>query len=238
MIGLWTGFVMGLLGSFHCVGMCGAIALSIPMDLSTRLALIRDAVLYNAGRVITYALIGVLLGYFGETFFKSGYQQWIAFELGILIVIIYFLPSTLGNKFSRWLGLSYLTMFIRKGFSWLLNRPSPTTFILIGMLNGLLPCGFVYMAGAAAILANSITGGVLHMAGFGLGTIPMMLATAVSSQFISIKVRNAIKGIRPYLAVLLATLLILRGLGLDIPYISPKLPDPNNKEAVYCHPMK
>jgi len=229
---------MGLLGSFHCVGMCGAIALSIPMDLSTRLALIRDAVLYNAGRVITYALIGVLLGYFGETFFKSGYQQWIAFELGILIVIIYFLPSTLGNKFSRWLGLSYLTMFIRKGFSWLLNRPSPTTFILIGMLNGLLPCGFVYMAGAAAILANSITGGVLHMAGFGLGTIPMMLATAVSSQFISIKVRNAIKGIRPYLAVLLATLLILRGLGLDIPYISPKLPDPNNKEAVYCHPMK
>ncbi len=238
MIGLWSGFLMGLLGSFHCVGMCGAIALSIPMDLSTRLALIRDAVLYNSGRVITYTLIGVLLGYFGETFFKSGYQQWIAFELGILIVIVYFLPGTLGSKFSRWLGLSYLTDFIKKGFSWLLHRPSPATFVLIGMLNGLLPCGFIYMAGATAILADSMTGGILHMTGFGMGTVPMMLATAISSRLISIKVRNTIKGVRPYLAVLLATLFILRGLGLGIPYISPKLPDPNQKEAIYCHPVK
>jgi sulfite exporter TauE/SafE len=106
------------------------------------------------------------------------------------------------------------------------------------MLNGLLPCGFVYMAGATALLADSMTNGVLHMTGFGMGTVPMMLATAISSQFISIKVRNTIKGVRPYLAMLLATLFILRGLGLGIPYISPKLPDPNQKDAVYCHPVK
>lgn len=229
---------MGLLGSFHCVGMCGAIALSIPMDLSTRLALVRDAILYNIGRVITYTLIGVLLGYFGEAFFKSGYQQWLAFEMGILIVIVYFVPSTLGNKISNWLGLNHLTKFIKKGFSWLLQRPSPPTFVVIGMLNGLLPCGFVYMAGATAMLAESMTGGILHMTGFGLGTIPMMFTTAVSGKFISIRVRNTIKGLRPYLAMLLATLFILRGLGLDIPYISPKLPDPNRQEAVYCHPVR
>ncbi|WP_448519868.1 sulfite exporter TauE/SafE family protein [Rhodoflexus sp.] len=238
MIGLWTGFLMGLLGSFHCVGMCGAIALSIPMDFSARIALIRDAILYNSGRVITYALIGILLGYFGETFFRSGYQQWLAFEVGILIVIVYFIPDTLGNKIGKWLGFNHLTNFIKKSFNWLLHRPSPATFVLIGMLNGLLPCGFVYMAGATAILADSMSGGVMHMAGFGLGTIPMMLTTVVSSQFISIKVRNAIKGVRPYLAMLLATLFILRGLGLGIPYVSPKPFDPNQKEAVYCHPVK
>lgn len=229
---------MGLLGSFHCVGMCGAIALSIPLDISTRLSLLRDAILYNTGRVITYTLIGVLLGYFGEAFFNSGYQQWLAFELGILIVVIYFIPSPLGYKISRWLGLTYLTESIKRCFDWLFDRPSPPVFVFIGMLNGLLPCGFVYMAGATAMLADSMTNGMLHMLGFGIGTAPMMMTTAISRKFISLKLRNAIKDLRPYLAVLLAALFILRGLGLNIPYISPKPPDPNQRQAIYCHPMR
>ncbi len=223
---LWSAFLFGLLGSFHCVGMCGAIALSIPMDMATRLGLLKDGLAYNAGRVITYSLIGLLVGFFGKTFFQSGYQQLLSIEVGVLILLFYFLPNRWGGKLADFFGLSYFTQQIRRSFTVLLNKPGRATILLIGMLNGLLPCGFVYMAVAGAVLAGSPGHGMAYMALFGLGTVPMMLLTATSRQFIALKIRNRIKMLKPYLATTVALLFILRGLALGIPYLSPSVPLP------------
>jgi uncharacterized protein len=236
---LWSAFLFGLLGSFHCVGMCGAIALSIPMDFSTRLRLLKDAVAYNAGRIITYSLIGLTVGFFGQAFFQSGYQQALAIELGVLMLLLYFLPKQWGDKLAKAMGLTYLTGQIKRSFSALLRQPGRGTILLIGMLNGLLPCGFIYMAAAAAVLAGSPGHSMAYMALFGLGTAPMMFLTATSRQFVSMRIRNHIKTLKPYLAVTVALLFILRGLSLGIPYLSPKLPaaqaGQTAQSEVMCH---
>jgi sulfite exporter TauE/SafE len=230
---VWTGFILGLFGSFHCVGMCGAIALSVPMDLTTRLSLLRDALLYNIGRILTYTLLGLLAGYFGRAFFSSGYQQWLSVELGVLMLILYFTPKKITDKVARSLGLEAYTSQIRRGFSALLNRPGAISMLSIGLLNGLLPCGFVYMAIAGSILQSTPLEGAQFMSMFGLGTAPMMLATGISQVFVTIRIRNKIKQLKPYLMVIVAVLFILRGLSLGIPYLSPSMPDPQYPD-VYC----
>ncbi|MCU0449604.1 MAG: sulfite exporter TauE/SafE family protein [Bernardetiaceae bacterium] len=237
---LWSALLFGLVGSFHCVGMCGPIALSIPMDLSTRLRLMGDAVAYNLGRVATYSLIGLVIGSFGHWLFTSGYQQWLSLEVGVLILVLYFLPRQLSEWLMRYTGLGHVHTAIKKTFGQLLQKPGREFIFLIGMLNGLLPCGFVYMAAAAAVLAGSPAQSAAYMALFGLGTAPIMFITATSRQFVTIKFRQRIKVLKPYLATAVALLFILRGLALGIPYISPKLPSavsaqPTIQEAV-CHP--
>jgi uncharacterized protein len=236
---LWSAFLFGLLGSFHCVGMCGAIALSIPMDLSTRIGLMKDAVAYNIGRIITYSLIGLVVGFFGKAFFQSGYQQLLSIELGLLILLLYFLPRHLGDKIAKWLGLSFVNQKIKQSFGTLLKRPGRASILLIGMLNGLLPCGFIYMAAAGAVLAGSPTDSMAYMALFGLGTAPMMFLTATSRQFVSMRIRNQIKMLKPYLTVAVAVLFILRGLSLGIPYLSPKMAPSQTSQTtqseVMCH---
>ena len=93
--------------------------------------------------------------------------------------------------------------------------------LFIGIVNGLLPCGFVYVGVAGAIAAGDVLSGVLYMALFGMGTIPVMFVTSVAGNFISLGVRQRLTKIIPLLAILLAVIFILRGLSLGIPYIGP-----------------
>ena len=78
---LWTALVLGLAGSFHCIGMCGPIAFVIPVDRSSKSRMIFQIFLYNLGRIITYSLIGVLFGLIGKGLYLAGFQQ----RLSILI---------------------------------------------------------------------------------------------------------------------------------------------------------
>jgi sulfite exporter TauE/SafE len=107
-------------------------------------------------------------------------------------------------------------------FQKLFHSGSASSFLGIGLLNGILPCGLVYVGVAGAVNTGDITNAMVYMALFGLGTAPVMLTISLIGNFLSIAVRNRINRITPYVVILLGVLFILRGLSLGIPYISPK----------------
>ncbi len=107
-----------------------------------------------------------------------------------------------------------------------------SSFFFIGTLNGLLPCGLVYLAVAGASATSGPSEGAAYMALFGAGTLPVMLSVVVAGNFISVNIRNHIRNAMPYMILLIGVLFILRGLCLGIPYISPKI---SKGEIHSCH---
>src|SRR5690606_26957427 len=83
---LWTAFLLGFLGSFHCVGMCGPIALAVSGHKASRY--VYHKVLYNLGRSVTYALLGLIVGSLGFSLSLAGAQQWFSIAMGVLILVI------------------------------------------------------------------------------------------------------------------------------------------------------
>ena len=214
--------MMGLLGSFHCVGMCGPIALSLPLTHDSNLAKFTGALLYNSGRIITYAAFGIVFGLIGKSFALFGYQQWLSVFLGILIIFFIILPKRL----SAFKSNNYILVFfekLRSALGRLFARKNYSSLFSIGFLNGLLPCGLVYMADVVALAYGDVMNSMLFMAFFGLGTLPMMWSIAFFGNYVSVSIRQKIRKAYPYMMTLLACLLILRGLGLGIPYVSPKV---------------
>jgi uncharacterized protein len=216
-----AAFTMGLLGSFHCVGMCGPLALSLPVNNDSLWAKFSGSLLYNTGRIVTYSVFGLVFGALGKSMALFGYQQWLSILLGILIIVFIILPKqiTFINKknivmrFFEKLRSSLGQLFFNKNYSSLFS---------IGLLNGLLPCGLVYIAAAGAVATGDIIKSILFMAFFGLGTLPMMWSVAFFGNYINTGIRQRIRKAYPYMMMLMACLLILRGMGLGIPYISPK----------------
>jgi uncharacterized protein len=216
-----TAFMMGLVGSFHCVGMCGPIALSLPLKHDSDWAKFSGALFYNSGRVVTYAAFGFIFGVIGKSVALFGYQQLLSVVLGILIIFFIILPK----RFSALKNQNSVLKFfekLRSGLGRLFQKKNYSSLFSIGLLNGLLPCGLVYMAAAVAVSAGDVKSSILFMAFFGLGTLPMMWSIAFFGNYVSIGVRQKIRKAYPYFMTLLACLLILRGMGLGIPYVSPK----------------
>jgi uncharacterized protein len=219
---LWTAFIVGLVGSAHCAGMCGPIALALPLKSDNWFTRVSGGIVYNTGRIITYMLLGAIFGMLGKGLHMAGFQLWASIIIGILMIVMVVVPlvfkkmPSLNNVFegysARLLG-GFRNMF-RKG-----GMPS---LFGIGLLNGILPCGLVYVAVAGAINSGDIVSAMLYMALFGAGTIPVMLAVSLAGTMISLNLRIFINKLSPYVIVLLGVLFILRGLSLGIPYISPK----------------
>ena len=229
-----TAFLTGLFGSLHCVGMCGPLALSLPVVNNNNTSRFFSTLLYNMGRVTTYSVLGAIFGIAGTTFAFFGYQQWLSVIIGVLILLFLLFPK---NKFSKRNALSILFEKIRIKLGKLFFQKNYKSVFFIGLLNGLLPCGLVYMAIAGAVSTASVLKSSLFMAAFGLGTLPMMWSVAFFGGFINLKMRTGIKKVYPYIMFCMALLLIIRGLGLGIPYLSPAL---NNHRAVIqqtieCH---
>jgi sulfite exporter TauE/SafE len=226
-------FLMGFIGSFHCVGMCGAIALSLPVkSLLTHQRNI-GLVLYNLGRVITYSLIGVLFGLIGRTFYLGGFQKMVSIIIGISIIIYLVLTFLLKKS----IQVNFINKFnykVQSILSKYLSKQNLKNTFVIGLLNGLLPCGMVYFALAGALASGSIIKGIVFMMMFGLGTIPLMLLVSLLGVFINVAVRNTIKKIIPYFMLLMGMLFVLRGLDLNIPYVSPVIENSINK-VIPCH---
>lgn len=216
-----TAFLTGLLGSFHCVGMCGPIALALPQIGTTPVQKITSRVIYNLGRISMYALIGMLSGAFGLGLVIAGFQQSISIAAGVLIIATVILSSNfiekkIGQTFRKISGGLMGRLFQQKKYS---------SLFLIGVLNGLLPCGFVYIALIGSVATQEIWKGALFMALFGAGTFPLMFGVSLAGQFISLQIRTRISKMVPFAAVLIGCLFILRGMGLGIPYVSPKISD-------------
>ena len=216
-----AAFAMGLLGSFHCVGMCGPLALSLPLSNDSLSAKFFGALLYNAGRIITYSAFGLLFGIIGKSVALFGFQQWLSVCMGLLIIIFVVLPkrmSKVGNQHK----VSQFFEHIRFQLGKLFFSKYQSSLFAIGLLNGLLPCGLVYMAAAGSLATGDVSRGILFMAFFGLGTLPIMWSIAFFGNYIGIGIRQNIRKAYPYMMMLMACLLIMRGMGLGIPYVSPK----------------
>jgi len=214
---------LGFLGSFHCIAMCGPIALSLPINSTSLFHKISHLILYNLGRVITYSLLGLLFGLIGQTFLFFGFQQYLSIALGVLILISIFFSSKLASK-NKITSFFYSKIaFVKGKLLKLFQKKGWVSVFNIGLLNGLLPCGLVYMAIAGALATNNYLSGSLFMALFGLATIPVMLTLSLLGNIIHLKFRRTVKNAIPIILSVMAVLLILRGLNLGIPYVSPKI---------------
>jgi sulfite exporter TauE/SafE len=230
---IFSAFVLGALGSVHCVGMCGPLALSLPVVNKGKNTKIISVLLYNSGRAVTYSLFGLLFGAIGKTFALFGFQQWLSISLGALIILFLLVPKK--NKVFENKNFAVHFFFkIRTALSKLFKKRNYKSAFFIGLLNGLLPCGLVYMAVAGAIATASLWKSSLFMAFFGLGTFPLMLGVSFFGGFISLAARQKIRAAYPLLMFIIGCLLIFRGLGLGIPYLSPSGIG-HSSSAILCH---
>lgn len=217
---LWTAFLLGLAGSLHCAGMCGPLAMAVPVLGQSRGAIVASRLIYNFGRVVTYVLLGLGFGLLGQTFALAGFQRWVSLVAGALILVGLFATG----RFATGLPVTRLVGRLKRPFSILLQKRSVGSLFSLGLLNGLLPCGLVYVAGAAAMATGSLIGGASYMAAFGLGTIPMMFGFGLVGMKLQQLLRFRFQRLVPVSLAIVGGLLLLRGMALGIPYVSPADP--------------
>jgi len=218
---LYTAFILGLLGSFHCIGMCGPIAFMLPLDRKSNTKRIFQITTYHAGRLFTYAFLGLLLGLLGKQLELFGLQQQISITIGILMVALVILPKTWLQKIKLARPIYTFVSKMKSSLGHQLKRKDPSTFFTLGFLNGLLPCGLVYMAIFASIAIGNTWEASLYMILFGIGTIPLMTTAIYVGNALTSTVKQRIVKLIPAFVFLIGVLFILRGLGLGIPYVSP-----------------
>ncbi len=217
-----TGLILGLMGSFHCAGMCGPIAVALPLRGDTYLQKVFGGVLYNLGRALTYALMGAVFGLLGQGLQLIGFQQWVSIIMGSLMILSVLFPKLFKKQYDLSKGITKFVSRIKNGLKQLFTQRSYGSLFLIGILNGFLPCGLVYIALAGAIGTGDVVLGTLFMILFGLGTLPMMLGISLIGNMASTAVRNKINKLIPVLVVFVGLWFVLSGLNLGIPYVSPK----------------
>jgi len=212
-------FALGLLGSLHCAAMCGPLMLALPVPPGGPARFVAGRLAYQLGRVATYCLLGVVAGLIGKSIFLAGLQRWLSIVLGLAI-----LTGFLLSKKNAVAGpVMRLVAELKTAMSAQLRQRSFRSLALLGLFNGLLPCGLVYVAMAGAVSCGTILNGIFYMALFGLGTLPTLLGISLSGKALPMTLRLKLRRAIPLGVCLLALLLILRGLALGIPYVSPNL---------------
>ena len=232
---LVSAFILGLLGSFHCVGMCGPIAFMLPVDRSSTFKKITQIAIYHFGRLLAYSIIGLVFGLIGKSLYIFGFQQQLTIIIGVLMILVVLIPQQTFNKYNFSRPVYRLISKVKSALGSAMKKKTMDTFLTIGFLNGFLPCGLVYMALFAAIAGGNALNGILYMAVFGLGTIPLMTTAIYFSQFLKGKARQRIQKAIPVFVILIGALFIIRGLGLGIPYISPAPVYELVSNGVDCH---
>ncbi|WP_308993008.1 sulfite exporter TauE/SafE family protein [Mariniflexile litorale] len=218
---LISAFILGLLGSFHCVGMCGPIAFMLPVDRTNSVKKVTQIAIYHVGRLLAYSIIGLIFGLIGKTLFIFGYQQQLSIVIGVLMILVVLIPQKTFNRYNASKPIYKIISKIKAALGNALKKKTTDTFLTIGFLNGFLPCGLVYMALFAAIASGNTLSGSMYMAVFGLGTIPLMTTAIYFSQLLKGSARQKIQKVIPVFIIFMGLLFILRGLGLGIPYLSP-----------------
>lgn len=217
-----TSLILGLTSNLHCLGMCGPLVLAVPMKRTSRLGTLFQLLQYHFGRILVYAVLGAVFGLLGFTINSFGIMQWVSILFGVLMLLF---------AWRKWLLVSLEKSLGILGFSKLFNgfyaklfaTRSPLKMFLLGALNGILPCGMVYLGVLNALLAGSALGSATAMFFFGIGTMPALLVVGFAAGSITPKVRSKIQLFVPYLMSVVALMLIVRGMNLGIPYLSPKV---------------
>ncbi|MCS6820767.1 MAG: sulfite exporter TauE/SafE family protein [Microscillaceae bacterium] len=230
---LYSALILGLLGSIHCMGMCGAIALALPIDNKYFYQMLWNRIVYNLGRVITYAFLGVVVGLVGKGLLLGISQQMLSVAVGILLLTLVVFPTFYHTI--DWLNIFQpFTQWLKAKLGRLLQQKNTSSFLLIGILNGFLPCGLIYFALAGALATGNIAESALYMIIFGLATIPAMLVVSLAGRFVFPTLKRKAFQLVPVFLVVLAILFILRGLNLGIPYLSPQLIEYGQQIEMKC----
>ena len=212
-------FLMGLTGSLHCAGMCGPIMLIMPFQAFKGLKKATAVGLYHLGRISVYAILAIVLHSF-RNLFNPKIQQYISIGLGALLLlvgILSFFPGQLAQLKLPWTG------YVKKQLGNIMGRPGLGTIAMSGMLNGLLPCGLVYMGLSATLAASSAVESAAMMYFFGLGTVPMLVGITILKNRLSFIRGSQLKRMVPVIVFAFGCLFVLRGMNLGIPYLSPKI---------------
>ncbi len=217
-----SGLVLGFLTSFHCIGMCGPIAIALPLHGNSKLQKLIGGILYNLGRTTTYIIFGFFFGLLGQSLGALGFQRWVSITAGVLIIITVLSPSLFRSNFITSGIFNSLLSKVKFALKKLFSTRSHGSLYSIGLLNGLLPCGPLYMAFIISTGTGNTVNAAIFMLMYGLGTIPLLFLITILGNFISMSVRNKINNLLPVLIVIIGILFILRGLNLGIPYLSPK----------------
>ena len=232
---LLSAFVFGLLGSLHCVGMCGPIAFMLPVSRNNPVKKFGQIFLYHFGRLLSYSIIGLAFGLVGKSLYLFGLQQQLSIVAGVLMVAVIVMPSEKFRKYNFSKPLYRIIGRIKSNLGVALKKKTPDTFFTIGFLNGFLPCGIVYMAVFGALATGNIAHGSFYMLLFGLGTVPLMTAAVYSRGMIGGAMRKKVQQLIPVVVVIIGVLFIVRGLGLDIPYLSPAPVTDVVSAEISCH---
>ncbi len=230
-----AGFTLGAAGSLHCVGMCGPLSLALPTYHLSRTKKFISLLVYQFGRIITYSIIGLFFGLAGRSIYMAGFQQGFSIVMGIIVLslaLLYFISKkTIHLSFLNRFYLAVQGMIIRI----LKSSTGILGFFLMGMANGLLPCGMVYIAVAATLSLQQVSESVVFMALFGAGTLPVMMLAGYAGQLLKPALRRSLQNSVPVFIALMGLVLILRGMNLGIPFISPELPAAAGS-TVHCIP--
>lgn len=232
---LWSAFIFGLLGSFHCVGMCGPIAFMLPVDRSNSFRKVSQITTYHIGRLLAYALIGLMFGLVGKGLYLFGFQQQLSIVIGAAMIVLVLIPAHKLNRFKISQPIYQLISKVKLALGKSLKKKTADTFLTIGFLNGFLPCGLVYMAVFGSLVSANALEGSLYMILFGMGTIPLMTSAIYLGKFLNANIKQRIQKAIPAFVIIIGILFILRGLGLGIPYISPKPMVDMATSSMNCH---
>lgn len=204
-----AAFIIGFVGSLHCIGMCGPLTMLVMGNNSPGIFS-----LYHGGRIFAYVLLGILLGSIGYSLAFFQLQQVATFTLGALLIILYGIPS-FRNKVERFYYESRFYQFIKKELSARLSKRN--RWVVSGIANGFLPCGLTYVAAASAVAMGGIGHGILYMLIFGLGTVPALMLVALGGAWSATKLKKLIPGAVSFIAIVSGCLLIIRGLLISSP---------------------
>lgn len=228
-----TAIFLGLVSSAHCVGMCGPLALSLPLASLPAIARFRVLMIYHVGRLSVYGALGAIFGVMGRHIYLSGFQQLFSIALGVVILLSAVLTAW-SSHHRRPALIGKIQQPVNKLIFRLWQTKGRYRYFMLGMANGLLPCGMVYMAVAGALSFSRVWESMAFMIVFGVGTLPALLLVSGSSRLAGVRTRAFIRRAMPGMMALMGVLLILRGLDLGIPFVSPALAHGPGR-TVSCH---
>ena len=218
---LFSALFFGLISSLHCIGMCGPIAMMLPVDHKNPTKKALQILTYHLGRLTAYGFLGLAFGLLGKGLFIAGFQQNISIAVGVLMIIIAIVPEKVFVQYNFSKPIYKVISSIKSSLGNQFKRKTFDALFSIGFLNGLLPCGLVYAALFGAIAMQNEVLGVAYMLLYGIGTIPLMSVVVYASGFMSVPLRSKLQRIIPIITIGIGILFILRGLSLGIPFISP-----------------
>jgi sulfite exporter TauE/SafE len=232
---LYSALLFGFISSLHCVGMCGPIALMIPVDKDNPVKKWLQISTYQIGRVTAYTSLGVIFGFLGAGFFLAGFQQQLSIVVGVIMILIAIIPEKKLAQYNFSKPIYKIISNVKTQLGLQFKKKSYKSLFLIGLFNGYLPCGMVYVALFGAMAMNNVFLGSLYMTLFGLGTIPLMMVLVNFLKTTQFSFYSQFQKIIPILIICIGVLFVLRGFGLNIPYLSPSTMHLHIQSEVNCH---